>query len=736
MKLTTEQILHQGVAAHNAGNLQEAERLYRTVLQSEPAHPDANHNLGVLAVSVDKADAALPLFKLALEANPTIEQFWLSYIDALIKEKHFENAKQVLAQAKKQGLDPDKLIPLEAHLSPKTQKSNTSRVRSLQELLNSLIEHYRNGRFRDAEMLAVEITQEFPKDQFAWKVLGAVLGATGRKSEAVDANQTAVALSPQDAEAHSNLGVTLKDLGRLDEAEASLRQAMALKPDYAEAHNNLGITLKELRRLDEAEASYNQAIALKPDYAEAHSNLGITLQELGRLDEAEASLRQAIALKVDYAEAHSNLGITLKEMGRLDKAEASLRQAIALKPDFILAYNNLSVTLQGLGRLDEAEASLRQAIALKPDYAEAHFYLGLTLKDLRRFDEAEASYTQAIALKRDYAEALYQKSLLLLNRQEFQLGWSLYHPPRNSKFQETPAYYTKRAERWKGSSLQGKNIEVYATQGVGDEIMFSSCIPDLIQESPSKIYLDCDVRLEPLFARSFPEVTVDGRAKIDKSPQTFSDIDILNEDVHIDYSIPIDGLPSFFRNKIEDFPKRDAFLVPDPATVDKWGKRLTDLGEGLKIGISWLGGLPNIRERNSVPLSRWENLLSLDAFFINLQYGDTLAEVAQFRAETNIKIYDWEDNDPLLDLDNQAALISKLDLVISIDNATVQSCIALGTEVWNLVDPLLILRWMENGTGISPLSRHVRFFKKTNPESWSSVLSDAEEELRKKINTQ
>ena len=98
MELTVDQALQQGVAAHKEGKLQEAERLYRVILQSQPAHPDANHNLGVLAVSVNKADAALPLFKTALEANPKKEQFWLSYIDALIKEKQFENAKQVIQQ--------------------------------------------------------------------------------------------------------------------------------------------------------------------------------------------------------------------------------------------------------------------------------------------------------------------------------------------------------------------------------------------------------------------------------------------------------------------------------------------------------------------------------------------------------------------------------------------------------------------------------------------------------------
>ena len=116
MELTIEQALQQGVAAHREGKLQEAERLYRAILQSQPSHPDANHNLGVLAVSVNKADAALPLFKTALEANPKIEQFWLSYIDALIKTEKFENAKQAIEQAKTQGVDAEKLNVLEAQL--------------------------------------------------------------------------------------------------------------------------------------------------------------------------------------------------------------------------------------------------------------------------------------------------------------------------------------------------------------------------------------------------------------------------------------------------------------------------------------------------------------------------------------------------------------------------------------------------------------------------------------------
>ena len=393
MEWTIEQALQQGVIAHKEGKLKDAERLYRTILQSQPKHPDANHNLGVLAVSINKTDAALPLFKTALEANSKIEQFWLSYIDALIKEKHFDDARQVLKQAKKQGVDKGRLNALEAQLSTKTEKPSTADIPP-QELLSSLIGHYKNGQYRDAERLSVEITQDFPKHQFAWKVLGAVLGATGRKSEAVDANQTAVKLSPKDAEAHSNLGNTLKELGRLDEARASYNQAIILKPDYAEAHYNLGNTLKALGKLDEAEASYKQALALRPDLTEAHNNLGYTLQELGRLDEAEASYTKAIALKPNFALAHQNLGITLQQLGKLEEAEAIFKQAIALEPNIAEAHCNLGVTLKELGRLDEAEASYKQAIALKPDYAEAH----RMLTSLKKFDRQDEQYSRMLQL--------------------------------------------------------------------------------------------------------------------------------------------------------------------------------------------------------------------------------------------------------------------------------------------------------------------------------------------------
>ena len=428
MELTIEQALQQGITAHKEGKLQEAERLYKAILQAQPAHADANHNLGVIAVSVNKVELALPLFKTALEANPKIEQFWLSYIGSLIKENQIEAAKNVVIEGRKLGLVGEKVDVLEAQLHqmaqsalpqlPEQQKSLTLKEKRkivaeskrqkkqakgkssngkgpTEAQVDNLLELYKNGRHDEAEELAMSMTRQFPKHPFGWKVLGVVLGVEDRKLEAEKANQRAVKLAPQDSEALCNLGVTLQALGRFDESEVRLRQAIGLKTDYAAAHFNLGIVLKALGRINEAEASYSKCLILKPDYAEAHNNLGNILKELGRLKEAEASLSQAILFKPDYAEAYNNLGITYNELGKLKEAEASLRQVIAMKPDYAAAHNNLGVLLKELGRSDKAEASYRRAIALKSDYAEAHSNLGIILYGNGFMDSALSSIKKA-----------------------------------------------------------------------------------------------------------------------------------------------------------------------------------------------------------------------------------------------------------------------------------------------------------------------------------------------------
>ena len=183
-----------------------------------------------------------------------------------------------------------------------------------QQQLNNLIKYYQAGRYVDAEKLSLSITQEFPKHQFAWKVLAVLLKRNGRINESLIVSKKSVQLDPQDAEAHNNLGVLLQEQGKLYEAEKSHRKAIELKPDYAEAHYNLGVLLQEEERLDEAETSYNHALALKPDFTDALQNRWMILFSQKRY---EIALKDAdlITSKVNRA---FDL-ITLYALGRTDE---------------------------------------------------------------------------------------------------------------------------------------------------------------------------------------------------------------------------------------------------------------------------------------------------------------------------------------------------------------------------------------------------------------------------------
>ena len=226
------------------------------------------------------------------------------------------------------------------------KKINVNFLKPSQEQLDILLNYYQTGRYVEAEKLSISITQEFPKNQFAWKVLAAVFKQNGRINEALIVSKKSLQLDPLDASAHYNLGFLLQEVAKLEEAEESYRKAIELKPDYVEAHYNLSVLFQRLGRLEEGEASYKQAIALKPSFAKAHNNLGVILQGLGRLEEAEESYRKAIELKPDYAEAHNNLGVIIQNHGKLIEAYTAFIQAINLNPDFTDAYVNLGIVIK------------------------------------------------------------------------------------------------------------------------------------------------------------------------------------------------------------------------------------------------------------------------------------------------------------------------------------------------------------------------------------------------------
>jgi tetratricopeptide (TPR) repeat protein len=340
MTVSVEQVMQQALIEHSQGNTQEAERLYNAVLKLDPMHSAANHNLGVMNISLGQVEVGLPLLKTALEQNSNNEQFWISYTAVLIQEGQFEDAKKKIKEARDRGFKDEKFDSLESKLPSSDAPSHNE--------TNALIKSYQSGKLVETTNLAVSIIKEYPDHLLSWKLLGAIFGQSGQLDNALAANKKAVQLAPNDSYSHNNLSLTLNKLNMLEEAEVSAREAIKLKPDLFEAHINLGKTLQGLGRLAEAEVSYRKTIELKPDFIDAHYNLGVVLDTLGRLDEALILFDKALNIKQD--DSNSLLGrakvlfdkgefeLALKDFYTCNTAESRLR---ALE------------SLYALGRIDD-----------------------------------------------------------------------------------------------------------------------------------------------------------------------------------------------------------------------------------------------------------------------------------------------------------------------------------------------------------------------------------------------
>ena len=395
--LNVDQTLQQAIDAHRLAQFQEAHRLYRLVLQAQPNHPDAHHNLGAMALQHGKAAVGLPHFRAACQVRPDYPQYWLSYANALIEAGQLDAARQLLSQP----IPP--AVPREAvqALARRIPAAPIAAGQGPEQTLQALVPLFTQGRYAELESPARALTQRHPQYGLGWKLLAAALKLQARSAEALEPMQQTVALLPGDPENHNNLGGTLSDLGRHAQAEACFRHATELNPRYADAHYNLGNTLRAMGRHQEAVASYRRALEIQPNNPSVHTNLGCALADLGQGQAAEASFRQALALARDHVEALSNLGNTLMQRGELEQAEALQRQALQLRPNYTLALCNLGSVLHAQDRPDEALQSLQQALSLQPDNFDALASQGAMLHGQGRATEAEANLRKALALQPD-----------------------------------------------------------------------------------------------------------------------------------------------------------------------------------------------------------------------------------------------------------------------------------------------------------------------------------------------
>ena len=379
-----EKLLEQALAALRRGSLEDAKRLYGSVLGIDPANAAAIGNLAVIAAQQGDLAGAERLFRRAVALKPN-------------DPSGYSNLGRVLQQ---QGR-PAEAVPVlqrALELRPNSAEAHVA-------LGDALKQQHEHERAAQSYLAALAIRPGYAE---AYNNLGVLFQVQGKYEDAASAYSKAIAAKPGYAEAEFNLGNVLHQLGKLEAAEAAYARVIAINPRVAVAHNNLGTVLKDLRRLDAAVASLERAISLQADYAEAFFNLATVLREQGRLEEALGCYGRAVALRPDYLDAVNNAGIILQELGRAGEAIDLYRRLLASAPSHADLYNNMGAALLSEGRTVEAREAFLEALALRHDFPEAHYNLGNAARELGDLAGAIDAYQHALRLRPDYAEASCQ----------------------------------------------------------------------------------------------------------------------------------------------------------------------------------------------------------------------------------------------------------------------------------------------------------------------------------------
>lgn len=383
--------LQAALKEHGLGRFEQAEELYLQILQAQPYHAIANHNMGLLAGQVGQHQAGLPYLLKALSVNPDEGQFWLSYANGLLKAGQAGEALEIVETAIGRGLDNEASQGL---LLQARQAVAAAALLPGQEEIDHIVSLYHAGNYTQMESATRSLLERYPESAFGWSVLGTALQIQGK--DALPALYKCVELTPDDPEAYSSLGNALQSAGDFDAAIVNYLRALDIKPDFVEALSNMGGALQAQDLYGQASDCYQRALQIRPDYTIAHFNLGNSLKAMERYGEAAASYRAALALAPEDAEIHCNLGNTYHALEQYDDALAAYDNALLRNPAYVMAHGNRGAALYKLERYDEALLAYRQALQLAPYDAEAHCGLGQTLEALKDVEAALASYRSAI----------------------------------------------------------------------------------------------------------------------------------------------------------------------------------------------------------------------------------------------------------------------------------------------------------------------------------------------------
>ena len=546
------------------------------------------------------------------------------------------------------------------------------------------IEHHRAGRLVEAEAAYREVLAAEPGNVDALHLLGVVAFQTRRLELAAELIGRSLALAEGNAAAHSNLGNVRAAQGRLEEAVRCYGRALELQPDLPDALLNLGNARHALGQSAEALDLLGKALALKPDFAEAHSDLGGMLRDLGRPEESAASCRAAIALRPDFAGAHSNLGNVLEDAGRTEEAIACYRRAVALNPSFATARANLGNALMSVGEVREAGEQLREALRLDPALARARFALA-----------------NLALLQGDYAAGLP----LYEARFDMQALSPMYAGLRGriAALRGTP--------QWRGEEAAGKTLLVWTEQGLGDSLMLLRYLSLLKQRGFARVIVYCDRELVRI---------VQGIVQVDEVLSRETPPPLERVDLHC----PVMSLPLAFGTRLETVPRQVPYVFAPDALQRAWAQRLP-AGPAARIGLVWSGGWRYPRNaQRSVRFAQFAPLLEIDGIrYVSLQQGEAAAQLAASGAA----VADWMGE--CGDLIDTAALMSQLDLVITVDTAMAHLAGALGKPVWMLNRFESEWRWLLARED-APWYPTMRIFRQPAPGRWDVVVARVAEELR------
>lgn len=608
--------------------------------------------------------------------------------------------------------------------------------------------HAHLREFEEAERCLRAVVQADPKQQAAQFMCGLLLEKFGKDKEAIQFYTKAIALSPgfDDAVARrKNLlekqkkldvkgsnknkkakpatdegmkkfleAVSLHRADKLVEALVSYDHAIALYPSYAEAHNNRGLVLLGLKRFEEALESYHRALEINPQYVEAYCHQGDVLFHLERFDEALASYDQSISLAPVRASLHNNRGAVLLKLKRFEEAVESFDLAIELGHEAAEIHLNRANALMQLNRFSDALADYTIGIKKRPEDAGAYCNLGVAQLELGCFDAAMASYERAIQLQPDLGVAYWNKAVLLLLLGHYQLGWELYEWGLKTDLRRPPHLPEADFEGfWRGEeNIEGKKLLIHGEQGFGDVLQFSRYAL-IMQSKGASVTLAVREPLVGILSTLSDQIEV---------------IDSENELPAFDFQCLMLSLPSILGTTLESIPKNTPYLHPDRSKIDYWQRKLGKRN-ALRVGLLWFGSASNPRDKiRSLQLDALAPLLEMPFEFHSLQ--NEVRDSDQPVLEVFRQIQQHQDE--LKDFTDTAALISELDLVITVDTAVAHLAGALGKPIWILLPFVPDWRWM-NDRQDSPWYPSARLFRQAKQGDWKNVISNVRDELQKMV---